>query len=291
MEIKNFKTFKRVAEMGSFTKAAQDLGYAQSTVTFQIQAIEEYYRKPLFNRIGKTIEITQFGQSLLEHIGSLLNTYEVIEKYSTVENKPRGVIKMGMPESLMMYRVHDIIREYKCTYPEVELIIINDQCCHLRNKLSTGDLDVIFLVQPKYTYSHLHTLILKQEGMCLVAPKDYEGKDFLPNDSQMVLFTEKECTYREVFNNYLQSHHFYPTNILETGSVEAIKKYIECGLGVSYLPYYAVAEEEKQKKFKVKRWDGEITFYTQIIYHKNKWLSPALKTLVDLCIMHSKEWV
>ncbi|MDF2612416.1 MAG: hypothetical protein K0S71_202 [Clostridia bacterium] len=290
MEIKNFKTFKRVAEVGSFTKAAQQLGYAQSTVTFQIQAIEDYYGKPLFNRIGKTIEITQFGQSLLEHIGSLLNTYDIIEKYSTSENKPRGTIKIGAPESLLMYRLRDIIKIYKSAYPDVELIIITDQCCHLREKLSTGDLDISFLVQPKYTYSHLNTLYLKQEAMCLTAPFDYEGEDYLPSDSQMVLFTEKECTYREVFSSYLQSHDFYPTNSLETGSVEAIKKYIEYGLGISYLPYYSVAEEGRCGKFKIKRWDSPITFYTQIIYHKNKWLNPALQAFVDLCVQESKKW-
>jgi DNA-binding transcriptional LysR family regulator len=291
MDIKNFKTFKKVAELGSFTGAAQELGYAQSTITFQIQAIEDYYNKPLFNRMGKAIEITQFGQELLGHIGSLLNTYEVIEKYTMAENKPKGVIKIGAPESLMMYRLLQIVKAYKAIYPEVELTIINDQCCHLREKLSTGDLDVSFLVQPQYIYSQLETIQLKKEEMCLVAAADYKGDDFLPNSGQMVLFTEKECTYREVFNNYLQGHQFYPTNILETGSVEAIKKYVEAGLGMSYLPLYAVTEEEDKKKFKIKKLESNIAFYTQIVYHKNKWLNPALKAFIELSLSQAAAWL
>ncbi len=290
MEIKNFRTFKKIVETGSFSKAAELLGYAQSTVTFHIQAIEGYFNRPLFNRIGKTVELTEFGRSLLEHIEVLLNAYEAIEGFSTSESTPRGVIRIGVPESLMMYRLYNIVTEYKLAYPEVEIVIINDLCSQLRNKLSSGDLDICFLVQPEYAYSQLHTLLLKKEEMCFVAPYGFEGEDFLPQASQMVLYTEKECTYREVFSNYLQSHNFYPTNILETGSVEAIKKYIQYGLGISYLPLYAVAEDAKENKFRIKRHQSAVTFYTQLVYHKNKWLSPALKTLVQLSMDHAQKW-
>lgn len=236
------------------------------------------------------IELTEFGHSLLEHIDVLLNTYEAVEGFSVPENKAQGIIRIGTPESLMMYRLHNIIKQYKLTYPNVEIVIINDLCSQLRNKLSSGDLDLCFLLQPEYTYSHLHTTLLKKEEMCFVAPYDYEGDDFLPKASQMVLYTEKECTYREIFSNYLQSRNFYPSNILETGSVEAIKKYIQYGLGISYLPLYAVIEDTKENKFKIKQHDSSVTFYTQLVYHKNKWLSPALKALIQLSIEHASTW-
>lgn len=290
MEIKNFRTFKKIVELNSFSKAAEVLGYAQSTVTFHIQAIESYYNQQLFNRIGKTIELTEFGRSLLERIDVLLNTYEEIEGFSMTESKFQGVIRIGAAESLMMYRLHNIIKQYKLKYPNVEIIIINDLCTQLRNGLNSGDLDLCFLLQPEYSYSNLNTILLKKEEMCLVAPYDYEGDDFLPGPSQMVLFTEKECIYREILSNYLKSRNFYPSNILETASVEAIKKYIQFGLGISYLPLYSVIEDAKENKLKIKRYNSSVTFYTQIIYHKNKWLSPAVKALIELSLKHSETW-
>lgn len=290
MEIKNFRTFKKIAQTGSFSKAAELLGYAQSTVTFHIQSLEGYYNKPLFNRLGKTIELTEFGHNLLEHIDVLLNTYEVVEGFSVTENKPQGIIKIGAPESLMLYRLHNIVKQYKNTFPHIEIVIINDLCSHLRNKLCSGDLDLCFLLQPEYTYSQLHTTLLKKEEMCFVAPSDFEGDDFLPNANQMVLFTEKECTYREVFAAYLQNRKFYPTNILETGSVEAIKKYIQLGLGVSYLPLYSVVGDAKENKLRIKQHDSPVNFYTQIVYHKNKWLNPAIQALIRLSSDHAETW-
>ncbi len=89
----------------------------------------------------------------------------------------------------------------------------------------------------------------------------------------------------------MHSHNFYPQNILETGSVEAIKKYVKCGMGISFVPYYAVKEEEKNKEMQIGLWDSGITFHTQMIYHKNKWLNPAIKALLEMCQEHSKRWI
>ncbi|PKM94768.1 MAG: LysR family transcriptional regulator [Firmicutes bacterium HGW-Firmicutes-1] len=290
MEIKNFRTFKKIAELGSFTKAAQDLGYAQSTLTFQVQAIERYYQKPLFERVGKNMELTQFGQQLLEHIDILLSNYEKLEQLGLQDINPEGVIRIGTPESLMIYRLYPIIKKYKQLYPKVEIIIIDDQCKFLREQLNSGDLDIAFLVQPEYTYANIKTILLKKETLCLVAPTDLEGEDFLPAPSQMVLFTEKECSYRQIFSAYMQSLNFFPTNILETESVEAIKKYVINGLGISYLPLYAVEEECANGKMRIKPYDSGIQLYTQIAYHKNKWLNPALSALIELSVEYSKGW-
>ncbi len=290
MEIKNFRTFKKIAELGNFTKAAQDLGYAQSTLTFQIQAIESYYQKPLFERVGKRMELTQFGQQLLEQVDLLLSNYQKLEQLGLQETNPEGVLRIGAPESLMIYRLYPIIKQYKQLYPKVEIIFMDGQCKFLRQRLNSGDFDITFLLQPEYSYGNIKTILLKKETMCLVGPSDLVGEDFLPDASQMVLFTEKECTYREVFSDYMRSLNFFPTNILETESVEAIKKYVINGLGISYLPLYAVEEELANERMRIKQYDSGIQLYSQIAYHKNKWLNPALTALIELSIEHSKGW-
>lgn len=290
MEIKNFKTFKKIAELGSFTKAAQALGYAQSTITFQLQSIEDYYGKPVFERLGKGIRLTPFGQRLLDGLDILLRDYERLEQLDKEGGEPEGVLRLGAPESLMMYRLHPIIKEYKELYPKVQIVIINDQCEFLRNRLISGELDISFFLQPDYKYENLKTLILKEETMCLVAPRDHGREDFLPGASQMVLYTEKECTYRQEFDRYMRGQNFYPTNILETQSVEAIKKYIKSGLGVSYLPLYSVEEEVEEGLMRIKTFETDLRLFTQIAYHKNKWLNPAIKEFIELSQRHSREW-
>ena len=259
-------------------------------ITFHIQPLEEYYHTPVFNRIGKSIDLTQFGHMLSEQVDILLDAYDILESCSMSEYHPQGVIRIGAPESLMLYRLPAIVKQYKLTYPNVEIVIINDLCPRLRDRLSSHDLDVSFLLQPVYKYPQLETVLLKKEEMCFVAPCDYQGEDFLPGDSMMVLYTEKDCDYRQIFSSYLKSRNFYPANTLETGSVEAIKKYIYYGLGISYLPFYSVIEDAEQNKLRIKKHTSSVTFYTQLVYHKNKWLNPALKAFIDLSVRHALSW-
>ncbi len=290
MEIRNLKAFQRVAELNSFTKAAQELGYAQSTLTTQIQAIETHYGKPVFERLGRSICLTSFGRELLEQTDALLALYERMEGLCDEEAEPQGNLRIGAPESLMMYRLFPIIKEYKALYPQVQVSIVNDQCEYLRTRLSAGDLDVSFLLQPDYEYANLHTILLREEPLCYVAPASYTGEDFVPDGMHMALYTEKECTYRQAYEAYLQSRNCYPYNVLETQSVEAIKKFIRNDLGFSCLPYYAVAEEAKEGTVRIKLCTAGLRLYTQIVYHKNKWLDAALSRFVEMSRKHSLTW-
>lgn len=290
MEIRNLKTFQKIAELGSFTKAANALGYAQSTLTFHIQEIEAHYGRPVFEKIGKRKRLTTFGRQLLAQAGPLLNQYGTLEQLGRSDEVLQENIRVGAPESLMMYRLYPVIREYKTAYPQVNVSVINTPCELLRGHLLSGQLDVSFLLQPLYDYPNLEVIALQEERMCLVAPSGHSRDDLLPEASQMVLYTEKECTYRQEYERYLQAHHVFPANVLETASVEAIKKYVVNGLGVSYLPYYAVREEAEQGLLRVLFPQPELRFFTQIAYHSQKWLSPAMKALLALSRTFETKW-
>ncbi len=102
MEIRNLRTLAKIAELGSFTKAAEALGYAQSTLTFQIQAIESHYNRPVFEKLGKTLNLTPFGRQLLEQTNAVLAQYDRLEQLGQDDAVPQGSLRIGAPESLMM---------------------------------------------------------------------------------------------------------------------------------------------------------------------------------------------
>ncbi len=290
MEIRNLRSIAKIAELGSFTKAAQALGYAQSTLTLQVQAIEAHFGKPVFEKIGKSTQLTAFGRQLLEQVNSVLSEYDLLEQLHEADTAPGGSLRIGAPESLMMYRLYPIIKAYKSAFPQVEISVINSPCASLREDLFTGALDLSFLLQPYYSYHNLTIELLKEEAMCLVAPIHHTQEDLLPERTQMVLYTEKECTYRQEYERYMTMLKYNPTNVLETASVEAIKKYVVNGLGVSYLPRYAVREEAQKGLLRIKTPPTDLRFYTQLAYHKKKWLSPAMQAFLSLSRQHSKEW-
>lgn len=223
VEIRNLRTLVKIAELGSYTKAAQALGYAQSTLTFQVNAIEAHYGRPVFDRTGKSLRLTTFGSQLLESASDVLGKYEALEQLGKDDATPQGCIRIGAPESLTMYRLFPIIKEYKAAYPQVEIRLIDSPCEMLLKNLSAGQLDISFILQPLHSDPNLHVEELVREQMCMIAPAGHTQEDLLPEPGQMVIYTEKQCSYRQEFDRYLRKHCCVPANILETPSVEAIK--------------------------------------------------------------------
>jgi DNA-binding transcriptional LysR family regulator len=226
----------------------------------------------------------------VEQVNSVLNEYELLQQLGRDDASPQGCLRIGAAESLMVYRLYPLIKAYKSTYPQVEISLVNRPCEMLREDLSAGRLDVSFLLQPDISYPDLNVCLLREERMCLVAPIGHTREDCLPEPTQMVLYTEKECTYRQEYERYLKKLKFQAKNVLETSNVEAIKKYVINGLGVSYLPFYSVREEVENGLLSAKFPLSGLRFFTQVAYHKKKWLSPALQALLDLSSEYGAKW-
>ena len=148
MEIKNLITFKKIIETGSFTKAAEELGYAQSSVSAHIKLIESYYGKELFERIGKEIKVTSFAQELLKYVNEFIADYEKIQNIGQENENIMGHLRIGAPESLMMYRLYHVIYKYKQRYPDVGITVESNLCSKLRSDTVKGYYDLSFILQP-----------------------------------------------------------------------------------------------------------------------------------------------
>lgn len=281
MEIRNLYTFKEILETGSFSKAARNLGYTQSTTSTHIQMLESHYGKKLFDRVGKKVKVTSFGLELASKLELFLNSYEEIENFHKERSAVTGTIRIGAPDSLMMYQLYKVIYEYKRKYPKVNIVITNGLCPDLRKQVESGELDICMMLQPLGEYGNLKVHALRRESFSLIFPRG-QSEAYLPTDEQMVIIAEEGCTYREVFLHYLASRGYSPANLMETGSVEAIKKYVIDGLGVSYVPTYAIENERKEGKLIAVEYESDLVFYTQLLYHQNKWLNPAMESLIDM---------
>ena len=103
MELRNVISFLRVVELENFTKAAQELGYAQSTVTFQIQQLERELGAPLLDRVGKTVSLTPLGEQFLGYATQLVQLNEQIQNLGRPASQIRGTLRVGILESLFTW--------------------------------------------------------------------------------------------------------------------------------------------------------------------------------------------
>lgn len=288
MDLKQLNSFLMICKLQSFTQAADALGYAQSTITTQIKLLESELEVKLFERIGKTVTLTYQGKKLLPYAKQMIKLSSEIKSVISNDSDPSGILTIGAAESLCVLRLPEILKEYRRLYPKVEVCLKFGNCTEFRYFLRDNVIDVAFSLGTRIEAEDFITEIEFDEQMLLltapgnqlihkdtISPKDIENEP--------LILTELGCSYRAVFENILSSYNIKPNLVLETGSVQAIKQFTMSGLGTTLLPKVAVEEELTQGRLISLNWDGpNFGIVSQVIYHKDKWLSPALRAFLKL---------
>ncbi len=289
MEIRHLQTFIAIVEQGGFTKAADQLGYAQSTITSHIQILENEIGHPLFDRLGKKNTLTSVGKRLVPYARQMLGVYKEIKNMS-LEEQIIGELVIGVSESLTIYRLGEILKAYKSSYPNVNIILKSAKCSELRSHLYNGNIDITITIEPEVIDSNLRVIQIKKEEMVVVAAPRVDLSFLTKNPRKYgvnsnIIFSEQGCAARAIFEEYLRQQQIKYVNPLELSSIEAIKKCVINELGISLLPYYTVKEEIQQGILKQAK---DITlphqFSIQLAYHKDKNISLPMEKLIEMMI-------
>jgi DNA-binding transcriptional LysR family regulator len=285
MDIRHLVTLKTIARLGSFTKASDELRYSQSTLTIHIQAIEKELNGKVFERIGKNIIITDLGNELLSIADVIVKAHEKIETLKNGRNLNETTIRIGSQESVALYRLQPILNQFQQTFPQIKIMQVLGQKSELVDKLLTGEIDLLFAMQRQHDNANVVAIDLVEEKMGIVGlGQNLHSLEDLKNKNFVFIYPKNDCSYRNAFEKYLGGYLDSRKNRIEALSIEAIKQSIVVNSGVSILPYSTVQREIQS---------GQMSFFeldlsledkvnTQLIYHKNKWLSPLLKEFIKL---------
>lgn len=288
MELKYLKTLKVILETGSFQKAAEHLHYAQSTITTQMQFLEQELSIKLFERVGRRMVLTQQGEGLLPYVDQVLNAVERMENYSQSEKQLSGTLKIALPETLLTYQMSKVMKAFKESAPHVKLSLQTSNCYEIRNQIINGNVDLGIHYDIGGYGSSLIVNKLNRFPLVLAGNpmlNDNE-KDFMTSHQKKdicLLSIDKESLYEKIFQHYLRSMDICLDSEMEIGSSEAVKRCIIGNIGVSYLPRFTIEEELKNGdiiSLPTKITNQEIlVVYT---YHKNKWITPAMDLFIKL---------
>jgi DNA-binding transcriptional LysR family regulator len=242
----------------------------------------------LFERLGHNIALTSEGKKLLSLAEQMVKLSNDAKNISCDPDKPSGTLIIGAVESLCVTRLPKLIKEYRSRYPEVEILIkFGDRTEFLRS-LKENIIDIAFFIEQKITNNDFITVWQNDEPMALLCSPEHafaSRKEVYPEDlsNEPLVLTEPSCGYRELFDRILSQFNVKPRSIIETGNVQAIKQLILCGMGITFLPLTSAEEELQQKRLVSLNWMGpEFPIYTQVLYHKSKWMSAALKAFIEL---------
>lgn len=152
MEIRTLLTFARIAETGSFSRTAEQLGYSQSAVTMQIKQLEGELNTLLFERIGKQVKLTQAGSRLLPYAVEMLETLQKAEHSVREPEEITGQLRIGTSESFVMSVLPPVFASLQEICPLVEVTVQTALVPDLFQKLRQNEIDILFFWMKKYTF-------------------------------------------------------------------------------------------------------------------------------------------
>jgi DNA-binding transcriptional LysR family regulator len=288
MEVRQLQIFRTLAEELNFTRTAEKVHTVQSNVTAQIKALEDEFGVPLFDRLGRRVTLTDAGRSFLPFAEQALAAMEQGQRAVQSGAEPSGPLRIGAPESVLTYRLPQVLRAFRRRFPHVELIFRPYSDATLALKLEAGKFDMAIHMSDTIPAQSIQSIRLKTERVLLLADTSHPlatRATVKPSDlaGQNLLLTEAGCGYREKLDRALALQNVRPGNITEFSSVEAIKQCVAVGMGLGLLPAIVVTRELRQRQLKALHWAGpSLDIATHILWHKDKWVSPAMSAFIDL---------
>lgn len=287
MEIRNLRTFQQVAERNSFTAAAAALGYSQSTVSFQIKQLEQELGCLLFERINHTLTLTEQGRNTLDYAQSVLRLTDAFKQGMDSSKEPAGYVHIVAPDSLCEEMMTRNYNTFYRRYPGISLKFSTADTVNMFQMLDRNEADVI-LTLDSHVYSREY-IIAKEERVNvhfvtgsdspLAERKGLSIRDLL---EQPFVLTEKGFGYRKVLDKTLEKMSLEIRPVLELGRTDLITATLIENHCISFLPDFVTAEGIRQGKLVyLDVQDVEVDIWKQLIYHRNKWISRSLGSLLE----------
>ena len=286
--MRQLQIFRALAEELSFTRTAERVHTVQSNVTTQIKALEDELGVPLFDRLGRRVTLTDAGRSFLPFADQALAAMDQGQRAVQSGAEPSGPLRVGVPESMLAYRLPQVLRIFHRRFPHVELMFRPQYDETLPVMLETGKLDMAVCMIEGSPNETIKSTRLRTERIFLLAHPSHpltnrkivEAADLA---GQTLLLTEGGCGYRLKLDRQLALENIRPGTVTEFSSVEAIKQCVLAGMGLGLLPAIVVARELRQHQLKALHWAGpSMDIATHILWHKDKWISPAMAAFMNL---------
>lgn len=293
MDLKSLKTFKLIANTGSFQRAADEQNYAQSTVTMQIKKLEEDLGVKLFKR-GKKIELTEAGRVLLEEATPLLYSVDSLrQKITSYEKGEAGMIRMGSMEPTASLMLPSVIIPFLEDKPQVQFELEVGNSTNISQRVANGELDFA-ICSPNSTDENLLFTKWFEETLGLLLPVGHplvEKKEIKLSDlhGERLLFPGQDHTCRSVLEHHLIKYGNSSYSGISIGSIETLKKAVKQNLGLAIVPVISTDPNSEGTVLR-KIDDMQLSYPIGLVQRKDRTGGSLIAKLVSSLSQELQEW-
>ena len=250
--------------------------------------VEAELGTPLFDRVGKTVRLTDAGQTFLGYARTLLETAQQAQAALQPAQQVRGSLRIALADSVCSTFLPELLQRYHARCPQVELVLHTASTDEMLQLLSTNQVDLVYTLDQPLLQPALVLAADVPEPVCFIAPPPHPlaQESVLPLDilpRQEFLLTERGMSYRDALDQCMAAHGLAIHPYLELGSAALLCQMVEQGMGLSFLPEYIVRSalaEGRLARLNVP--DCTVMMHRQLFYHRDKWVTPQMNVFIEL---------
>jgi len=253
MQIHQLRYFCAIARTGSFTRAAEQEHLAQPSLSQQVRKLEDELGTRLFDRLGRSVRLTSFGETFLPRAEAILRQVEdakhEIEEMAGVE---RGKVVIGSIPTVAPYFLPGCLASFSRKFPDIQVSVVEELTSELLERVQEGTLDLALLALP-IPGGHFVCQELFRERLYLVVPESHRLSSHSMVHLKQVerdpflLLKDGHC-FRENTLSACGRARLRPNVVFESGQFTTILAMVGGGTGVSVVPQMAV-ERRKGCRF------------------------------------------
>jgi DNA-binding transcriptional LysR family regulator len=283
VDIALLKTFIAVAETGSFSVAAERLFVTQPAISKRVAALESELDVRLFDRIGRSITLTEGGQALLPRAQTiLLELEDSIRAISSLSSDIRGTLRFATSHHIGLHRLPPTLKRFTQSYPQVRLDIRfmdSEAAC---TAVEHGDLELGIVTLPPAPSDNLSTEVIWADPLSIVVSRKHPLAErsavTLGELAQHAAVLPASHTYTRQIAEEAFAHSGQVLKVaLSTNYLETIKMLVSVGIGWSLLP--ATMLDRQLKELSVKGLSLQRSL--GVVYHRERTLSNAARVLIS----------
>jgi DNA-binding transcriptional LysR family regulator len=287
MDFDHLITFVEIAKQGSFSRAGQKLFRSQPAVSAQIRQLEQEYGQKLFDRVGKSVQLTAAGEVLLEYAGKLLTLRnESLRAVADQASTPRGTLAVGANEATCLYVLPDIFAQYNQHYPHVQISIYRNFSHKVIEKIEDGTVDVGIVTLPVKSPSLRVHSIFRDRIMLMTSLTNPLAKHKTVTTAEIAEQPQiypKTGFMRQVLDKQFRPYRSRLHISMELPSVGMIKRFVVAGLGVSLISESFVRDEIRAGKAKlIPVSDMDVWRELGLVYRRDRTLPRSASAFVAM---------
>jgi len=286
LNLDHLATFKRVASRKSFSAAADTLGLSQPAVSLQIRQLEQTLQARLVERTGRGIRLTAAGKTLLSHISNIDQAVSMaVNSVAATAHEISGTVTLGTGATACIHLLPPVLEQLRHEHPLLTVRVITGNTQDILRAVEDNRVDIGLVTLPVVA-KNLHISPVAEDEFRVITKggDNASGRPLTAAELPVLplIVFESGSGTRALIDGWFHSQGIAPQPVMELGSIEAIKRMVQAGLGYSIVPGISVASQGDSIGLSVAGMEPKLCRTLGTVMHPNKVLTKGMREVLTL---------